>query len=96
MMDGRIALLAGLLLVPAGLLWIGHGYRTLSILGRRVFWGGVIGHTVGILLTLFVMMMPPVWWQGGDALREIAVHWSLLFGAVVGGVAGSVKARTAR
>lgn len=74
----------GLFLIPAGLVWLGHRVRERSERARAVFWGGVIGHTLAMAVTLTASMAPPIWWAGGSALRDAAVHWSLLFGALLG------------
>lgn len=92
----QLALLAGLLLAPMALVWLGHGFRTLSLRAKRVFWGGTIGHALGIVLTLVAMMSPPVWWgEGGASWRSFAVHWSMLLGALAG-IAVGLALRDAR
>jgi hypothetical protein len=96
MIGERVALLAGLFLAPAALLWIGHGFRELSPRSKRVFWGGVIGHTIALVVTLVAAMSPPIAWAGGNFWRDFAVHWSLLLGALLGGAAGAVLGRTRR
>lgn len=79
------ALLVGLFVVPALLLTLGHRLRRRTPLWRRVFWGGVTGHSIAILVMLIATMIPPVAWEGGPRSRDAAVHWSLVLGAVVGG-----------
>ncbi|HET9227865.1 MAG TPA: hypothetical protein VFR31_14415 [Thermoanaerobaculia bacterium] len=81
----HVALLLGLFGVPALLLAIGHRLRRRPPLWRRVFWGGLIGHSLALLALMIVMMYPPVLWEGGVRARDIGVHWSLILGAVVGG-----------
>lgn len=83
------ALLVGLFVVPALLLAIGHRLRRRPPLWRRVFWGGVIGHSIAILVMLTAAMYPPVLWEGGFRPRDAAVHWSLVLGGVVGGAIGA-------
>jgi len=85
----NLALLMGLFVVPAVLLAIGHRLRRRPPLWRRVFWGGVIGHSIAILVMLAVTMTPPIAWEGGPRLRDAAVHWSLVLGGVVGGTLGA-------
>jgi hypothetical protein len=83
------ALLVGLFVVPALLVALGHRLRRRPLFWRRVFWGGVIGHSIAIFLMLTAALYPPVAWEGGPRTRDAAVHWSLVLGAVVGGVIGA-------
>lgn len=94
MTPGHLGLLAGLFLVPLLLLWLGHGYRTLSPLARRCFWGGLLGFLAGLGVTLVLMLLPPVLWpQGATAgageWRTVGVHWGLVLGAVAGVAVGA-------
>ena len=86
------ALLVGLFVAPALLLWLGHRLRRRSARLRGVFWGGVIGHSLGMLITLLATHYPPVFW-GGEGWRAVAVHASMLVGAVAGAAAGAAIAR---
>lgn len=92
MTAGVLALLAGMFGVPGLLLWLGHGLRRRPPAWRRAFWGAVLGHTLGVLLTLAAVLYPPVHWEG-DGWRDAAVHGSMLLGAVLGGAAGAAGAR---
>lgn len=85
----QIAFLVGLFVVPALLLALGQRLRRRRALWRRVFWGGVIGHSAALLVTLAAAHLPPVVWTGGPAWREVAVYWSLLLGAAVGAGIGA-------
>lgn len=85
----HLALLAGLFAMPALLLALGHRLRRRRPLWRRVFWGAVAGHSVAILVMLTATLYPPVVWEGGLRARDVAVHWSLVLGAVVGGGIGA-------
>ena len=82
------ALLVGLFVAPALLLWLGHRLRRHSARLRGVFWGGVIGHSLGMLITLFAAHYPPVFWEGEGWWRAVAVHASMLAGASLGAAAG--------
>ena len=82
------AFLMGLFVVPALLLALGHRYRRRPLFWRRVFWGGVIGHSLAILMMLAATMYPPVLWEG--PARSAAVHWSMILGAVIGGAIAAV------
>jgi len=82
-----LALLAGMFIVPVGLLWLGHRLRRRTAPSRGVFWGAVAGHTLGMLASVAAMHVPAVPWAGGDA-RTIIVHWGMLLGAILGGAIG--------
>jgi hypothetical protein len=84
-------LLAGLFLVPVVLLWLGHRLRRRAHGARAVFWGATIGHSIGIAVTLAAVHYPPVQWTEG--WRAVAVHWSMVLGAVVGAAAGAAAGR---
>ncbi len=85
----RLALLAGLLLVPVALLWFGHGLRNRSRAAKLAFWGATLGHIAALLVTTAAALNPPVWWAGGGFWRDFAVHWSLLVGVALGACAGA-------
>lgn len=85
----QIAFLTGLFLVPALLLALGQRLRRRRALWRRVFWGGVIGHSAAVLLMLAAAHLPPVVWTGGPVWREVAVYWSLLLGSILGAGIGA-------
>ncbi|HEY7770035.1 hypothetical protein [Longimicrobium sp.] len=84
-------LLAGLFLVPVALLWLGHRLRRRAPGARAVFWGATAGHSIGILVTLAAAHYPPVLWTEG--WRAVAVHWSMVAGALLGAAAGAVAGR---
>lgn len=94
MIGERVALLVGLFLVPAYLVWLGHGLRDRTPRQRSAFWGGVIGHAAAMVVTLGAMMAPPIWWHDGGMLRDAAVHWTLILGVLIGaGVAVALHRR---
>ncbi len=94
MTDSRLALVIGLFIVPAVLLWLGHRMRRQTDARRRVFWGATIGYVLGMLLTLAAIHYPPVLWAGGG-WRTAVVHWGMLVGAVLGAGVGGVMRRRA-
>jgi len=91
---GRIALLVGLFVFPAALLWLGHRMRTRSAVQRGAFWGGVAGHSTGIVVALGALEYPPVVWSGG--IREWLAFWVLLAGGATGSAIGAARARVKR
>lgn len=84
MMGERVALLIGLILIPVLLLIAGHRFRDRTPRQRSLFWGALLGHTTGMLLTLVLTMLPPVWWHQGPMWRDFLVHFSMLIGAMLG------------
>jgi hypothetical protein len=89
----RLALVAGLFVVPALLLWLGHRLRRATPTRRRVFWGATVGYLAGVLITLVAIHYPPVLWAGSD-WRTAVVHWGMVVGAAVGAVAAIVIHRS--
>jgi hypothetical protein len=87
----RVALLAGLFGVPVFLLWIGHRLGDRSRVERGAFWGGVTGHSVGLLLALVALHYPPVLWT--SRLRIAVVFWFILACATIGAMLGAARAR---
>lgn len=95
MIGERVALLIGLFLVPALLLALGNRLRRRTPLWRRVFWGGVAGHTLALVVTVTAALWPPVWWHEGPFWRDAAVHWTLVFGALLGAALAAAFRRSA-
>lgn len=95
MIGERVALFIGLFVVPALLLWTGHRMRERGGAARGAFWGGVIGHAAGLLITLTTSVNPAVWWAGGPFLRDFAVHWSPMLLGLSGALVGLALARRA-
>jgi uncharacterized membrane protein len=91
MTDSRLALVIGLFVVPALLLWLGHRLRRQTDARRRVFWGATIGYVLGILLTLVTIHYPAILWTGGG-WRTAVVHWGMVVGTAVGAGVGSAIA----
>jgi MFS family permease len=83
----QIALLVGLFAVPLLALRIGNRFRDQTPSRRRIFWGAVLGHSFGMMVTVCAALFPPIWWEGGTVLRDYLVHWSMLIGSIVGVVA---------
>ena len=88
---GNIALLAGMLLFPAWLLWLGHRLRERTPVQKGAFWGGVIGHTLAMLVALSALQLPAVVWTTGP--RVLLALWSMLLGGVLGAIIGAARAR---
>lgn len=88
----RLALLIGLIIIPALLLWLGHGLRKRSPRLRGAYWGGVIGHTAALVIAVVALHFPPVLWTGH--VRIAIAFWTMCVGAVAGAAIGSIRART--
>jgi hypothetical protein len=85
----NVALLLGFFVVPTVLLAVGHRLRDRSPRQRGIFWGGVIGHTLALVIALVALHWPPVVWTGGA--RVFVVFWVMLLGGLLGGLLGAVR-----
>jgi hypothetical protein len=92
----QAVLLAGIFAPPLLLLAVGHTYRHRSHPARGLFWGGVVGYGVGLVVTALAMLVPAVDWAGGSALRAAVVHAGPLAGGLLGIAAGWALARLRR
>ena len=93
MIGERVALLIGLIVIPLLLLLAGRRFRDRTPRQRALFWGVLIGHTTGMLITLVLAMFPPVWWHQGPMWRDFLVHFSMLIGAMAGAGVGFAGGR---
>ena len=91
-MISRIALLLGLLVVPLLALKLGNRFRDQGARHRRIFWGAVLGHTLGMAMTMVAALLPPIVWQEGTFLRTVLVFWSMLLGGAAGALLGGLTA----
>ena len=89
----RLALLAGLFAAPLALAWLGHHMRARSPRQKGAFWGGIFGHTAGLLLTLGLALAPPIVWTGGAGWRDVAVHYAMIGGFTIGATIGALRGR---
>ncbi len=83
-----IGLVIGLFVVPAALLWEGHGLRRRSKRLRRVFWGGVFGHGLGIAPMTLATLIPAEAWGAEDPFKIFLRYWALVAGALLGALFG--------
>jgi hypothetical protein len=90
MSAGVIAMLVGLFVAPAFLLWAGHQWRRTSARMRGAFWGGIIAHTVAALAASVAGMYEPAEWAASDAIRGFFGYWSMLLLFVIGAVIGAL------
>jgi uncharacterized membrane protein YkvI len=90
----QAAFLAGLLVVPSLLLWLGHRLRDRSPAQRGAFWGGVIGHSIAILIAVSALHYPPVLWTSD--VRVAIAFWVMVAGGAVGAAVGALRARRSR
>ncbi len=96
MSAAHAALLAGIFAPPLVLLAVGHTYRNRSHPARGLFWGGVVGYGVGLVVTAAAMLVPAMDWTGGSPLRASVVHAGPLAGALLGMAVGRLLARRRR
>jgi hypothetical protein len=90
---GVAAMMVGVFLVPALLLWAGHRLRRRNVRVQRAFWGGIGGHVTALLVGTLAAMMPPEQWSADDALRGALGLWSWVLLPTLGALAGAVSAR---
>lgn len=92
MTPGIAAMLAGIFVVPAGLLWLGHRLRRRSEAARRAFWGALFGHLAAMVCAHFALL-PAEEWSGDDRLRGALGLWSFLVLPLVGALVGLLSRR---
>lgn len=85
------ALLAGLFGVPAVLLWLGHRLQRRASVVQHIFWGALAGHSVGLVVALVAMHLPPVAWE--ESGRVLAVHGAMVLGGALGAAVAAVLHR---
>ena len=90
MNSGLAAMLAGLFIVPVALLYLGHRLRRRSRRARAIFWGALIGHTLGALFATWYSMIPPEVWTSSDTTRGFFGFYGMLVMSIVGGLIGLV------
>jgi hypothetical protein len=86
----QLGLLAGLIGMPVVLLALGHRLRYRTRTAKRLFFGGVIGHTAGLIISVVAMLSPAISWAGGGDVRTLLVHWSMLVGVALGWAAAAL------
>ena len=87
-----VALLAGLFVIPAVLLTVGHRLRKRSARVQSAFWGAIVAHIVASLAVVVFSMIPSEGWQATDVLRGTIAFWSLLVAPIVGAGIGALRA----
>ena len=89
-----LALLTGLFVIPALVLWAGHGFHKRGPRTRAIFWGVVAGHSTAAVPVIWVALFPAEAWSTGLDLRVFMVHWGLLAGGGLGGAVGFLRYRS--
>ncbi len=84
------AFLLGIFGVPAVLLWLGHHLRKRSRRRARIFWGGVTGHLLAVVLSVSAGLAQAEHWSSQDLARGFFGLWSLLVFPLLGGLAGAI------
>jgi hypothetical protein len=93
MTAGLVALLLGIFVVPAVLLWAGHRMRRRSARWHSAFWGAVAGHLVALVVGSAAGMMPAEQWADDDTVRGALGLWSFLVLPAVGAMTGALLSR---
>jgi len=96
MTPGIMAMLLGVFVVPAILLWAGHRLRRRSPRWLAAFWGGVTGHIVALLVGSVAGMIPAEQWEPTDVLRGALALWSFLVLPAAGAILGALMSRAKR
>jgi quinol-cytochrome oxidoreductase complex cytochrome b subunit len=91
MTPGTVAMLVGLFVVPALLLWLGHRLRRRSARQRAVFWGMLWGYVAASIVALVTGMMTPAMWAEDDTMRGLLGFWSLVVLPVLGAAIGAMR-----
>ena len=92
MTPGLAAMLLGVFVVPAVLLWAGHRLRRRPPRWRGAFWGAVIAHIVAVPIALVAAMFPAAEWDQTNAVRGMFGFWLLLLAPLIGAGIGSLLA----
>lgn len=90
---GLLALLAGLFVIPAFLLYLGHRLRRRSRRARAVFWGALFGYILAGLVAVVYSMIPPEAWTSGDVTRGFFGFYGMLAGGLLGALVGLLASR---
>ena len=91
-----LAFIAGLFVVPLGLLMAGHRLRRRSPRTRSAFWGAIAGHCLALVLATTWGMIPPETLTAQETARGAASLWSLLVLPLGGALIGWRKPHSAR
>ena len=89
----HLALLLGLFAAPALMLQLGHRLQRRSAQQRAMFWGLVIGHSLGAIVACMALFLPPEFWTLDASRRTILAFWGMAAGSALGLVAGRMLAR---
>ena len=93
MTPGLAAMLAGLFVVPAALLWAGHRLRRRPPRWRAAFWGALLAHVAVAPLAMLAAMVPPAEWAPDDRWRGFLGFWAMLVAPLLGAALGAVTTR---
>ena len=93
MTPGIAALLVGIFVVPALLLWAGHRLRRRPPVVQGAFWGAVVGHLVALVVGSVAGMTPAHEWSDADAVRGALGLWSFLVLPALGAAIGAATRR---
>lgn len=93
MTTGIAAMLLGIFVLPAILLWAGHRLRRRSPRWHAAFWGAVLGHVVALVLGSIAAMTPAEQWNDTNIWRGALGLWSFLLLPALGALLGAVRQR---
>ena len=87
----QLLFVLGLFGVPTLLLVLGHRVKRRSPRQQRIFWGGVWGHVLALVLAMYASLAPPIGWQATDLVRGALGVWSLVVLPLAGAAIGAAR-----
>jgi hypothetical protein len=82
------AFLAGMFVVPAVLLSIGHRIRKRPAKIQSAFWGGMFAHILASVAAITASMIAAEEWQSSDFWRGLFGFWMMLVAPLIGATIG--------
>lgn len=88
-----LAMLIGVFVVPALLLWAGHRFRRRSPRTQEVFRGALAGHLAALVVGTWAALTPAEAWAPTDVARGAFALWSFLLLPLLGALIGFARGR---
>jgi len=92
----RVVMLAGVFIVPALLLTVGHRLRRRAPRVHGVFWGAIVGHVIALAVGTVAAMTPAEAWAPTDTMRGALAVWSFLVLPASGALLGWLRGGAAK
>lgn len=88
-----LAMLLGVFVVPALLLWAGHRFRRRSPRTQSMFRGALAGHVAALVVGTWAALTPAEAWAPTDVVRGAFALWSFLLLPLLGALVGLARAQ---